>query len=56
MRLFRKKTRREKVEWAYGLWLSTPRTTTMTKFVSNMTGIPRDEVWGILLGKKESNA
>lgn len=53
MGLFRRKTKRDRVEWAYSLWLRTPRTTNMTKFVSNMTGIPRDEVWGILLGKKE---
>ncbi len=51
MFFFRGKTKREKVEWAYGLWLNTPRTTSMTKFVNNMTGIPQDEVWKILLGK-----
>jgi hypothetical protein len=50
----RKATLREQVERAYGLWLvATPRTTNAATFISNMTGIPRDQVWGILLGKKE---
>lgn len=50
--LTRKTTQRERVERAYGLWLVTPRTTNAATFISNITGIPREQVWGILLGKK----
>lgn len=53
--LWREKTLREKVDRAYGLWLASPRTTSATTFISNMTGIPREQVWGILLGKKNGN-
>jgi len=44
---------REKVEWAYGLWLASPRSVHSATFISNITGIPREEVRGILLGKRE---
>lgn len=54
--LTRKATLRAQVERAYGLWLVTPHTTNAATFISNMTGIPREKVWGILLGKKEENA
>lgn len=54
--LSRKTTLRQQVERAYGLWLVSPKETSASKFISNMTGIPREQVWGILLGKKEENA
>lgn len=47
-----KKSAREQAERAYGLWLTTPRKTNAVTFVSNMTGIPREDVWDLIYGKK----
>lgn len=52
--LKRKKTLRQEAERAYGLWLATPRTTSATRFISNVTGIPREDVWDLIYGKKDS--
>lgn len=50
-----RRTLREEVERAYGLWLAGPQTTNSATFVSNMTGIPREDVWDILLGRKKND-
>lgn len=54
--LRRKKSLRQEAERAYGLWLATPRTTSAATFISNMTGIPRENVWELIYGKKEDIA
>lgn len=51
-----KRTLKEQAERAYGLWLAGPQKNSPLDFISNMTGIPRHEVWGLIYGKKEENA